>query len=306
MVKVIAIRGTFKGFRGLQKGFASLGDTYQLLNQDDPKVLDADIYLQTNLIKPKFIANEPHNGYQFILDSGKPFIVTESASFRKFLEWRRIGWYSYKWTEGIFGNENCPRDRWNKFEKETKIKFKDWHSPGDNILIMGQKLGDSSLNRLHDQGKTFFDWLSDIVGQIRQHTDRPIVIRPHPRGMNAGLKVAGRISTMYDNITISKNTTQGGAQGGDGLQKDLESAYCVVTYNSLSAIESVCEGIPTFAMEDGSMIWPIAHKDISKIEKLDYNVDITQWQNDIAYTQWSSKEQRYGHTWSHLKELVKI
>ena len=79
---------------------------------------------------------------------------------------------------------------------------------------MDQKLGDSSLNRLHDQGKTFFDWLSDIVGQIRQHTDRPIVIRPHPRGMNAGLKVAGRISTMYDNITISKNTTQGGAQGG--------------------------------------------------------------------------------------------
>ena len=52
------------------------------------------------------------------------------------------------------------------------------------------------------------------------------------------------------------------------------------------------------------MIWPIAHKDISSIEKLNYNVDITQWCNDIAYTQWTATENRKGESWKHLKPLM--
>jgi hypothetical protein len=51
------------------------------------------------------------------------------------------------------------------------------------------------------------------------------------------------------------------------------------------------------------MIWPIAHKDISQIENLNYNIDITQWKYDVAYTQWDRMENKTGESWAHLKPL---
>jgi len=304
MVKIISIRGAWKGFHGLHKGFTALGDSHELLEFTDPRIEEADVFLQTNLLKPKFITKGKQGPYEYILKSGKPFLVGESASFRKYLDYTRLGWWSYKWTEGNFNNTNCPPDRWNKFVKETGIKIKDWHSPGDNIILMGQKVGDSSLNKLHDQGKNFYDWVGEIISEIRKYSDRKIIIRPHPRGMRAGNKGAFWISKQYENVEVSQYVDVGGAQGGAGLQKDLDRAWCVVTYNSLSSVEAICEGIPTYAMEDGSMIWPIAQKKISKIENLNYNVDITQWCNDIAYTQWTSKEHGRGESWSHLKPVM--
>ena len=304
MVSVVGIRGSVKAVSHITGGIGSLGDTYSLAdNVSDTLIHEADCFLQTNMLKPKFKTADGNGPYETILKTGKPFLVQESANFRKHLQYQRLGWYSYKWTEGIFGNENSPPDRWNKFVKETGTKIKDWKSGGDYILLMGQKEGDSSLTDLYFNGvKTFNVWVQNTVDTIRKYTDRPIVIRPHPRGLRGGMK--GAQSIKGTNLTISQNTTKGGAQGGEGLERDIKNAYCVVTYNSLSAIESVCEGIPTFALHNGSMVWPIAHKDLSQIENLNYNIDITQWCNDIAYTQWNFNEHRSGESWAHLKPLI--
>ena len=120
--------------------------------------------------------------------------------------------------------------------------------------------------------------------------------------MRAGLK--GAHSIKGDNIYVSNNLTPGGNQGGEGLDADFKQAHCVVTYNSLSAVEAVCEGIPTFAMHNGSMAWPIAHHKLSQIENLNYNIDRTQWCNEVAYTQWTAEEDSNGDSWAHLKPLI--
>ena len=41
-----------------------------------------------------------------------------------------------------------------------------------------------------------------------------------------------------------------------------------------------------------------------KIEHINYEVDIQQWCNDIAYTQWNMQECRSGEAWAHLRPLV--
>lgn len=304
MIKVVGIRGSVKAVNHITEGIKKSGDSYHLANIGDPILDEADVFLQTNLLKPKFQTADKSSPYEYILETNKPFLVQESPNFRKYAHqgWQRLGWYSYKWTDGIFGNENSPPDRWNKFQKATNVQIKNWKSPGDKIIIMGQKPGDSSLTDLYDAGKNFTDWIQETVNAIRKHSDREIIIRPHPRNLRAGLK--GAHSIKGKNIKVSENLTEGGSQGGEGLDADLKQAYCVVTYNSLSAIESVCEGIPTFALNDGSMIWPIAHKDLSQIEKLNYNIDITQWCYDIAYTQWTAEEQARGESWAHLKPLL--
>jgi len=305
MINVVGIRGSVKAVKHITRGIRSHGDDYALADSvDDPVAQEADAFLQTNLLKPKFATVNRNGPYEYILNSGKPFLVQESPNFRKYAgTYQRLGWYSYKWTDGVFGNQNSPPDRWQKFERTTGLRIKDWRSPGDKIILMGQKEGDSSIVEIYNQGfKSFTEWMQHTVNEIRKYTDREIIIRPHPRNLNGGIKGAQGIQGK--NIRLSDNLTSGGSQGGEGLEADLKQAYCVITYNSLSGVESVCNGIPTFALNNGSMVWPVTHHDLSQIEHLKYDIDTTQWKYDIAYTQWTSDEQIRGEAWAHLKPLI--
>lgn len=305
MITVVGINESIKSANMLASGIDYLGDRYILATNVKDKILkSADCFVQTNLLKPKFFKNNKNEPYEYILNSKKPFMVLESAVFRKFVEYRRLGWWSYKWCDANFNNTNSPPDRWNKFKKETNIHIKPWRSSGEYVLIMGQKEGDSSLSELYKKYDKFADWINDTIVDIKKYTDRKIIIRPHIRNSRHSMSEAIRIAAKHKNVYVSENLTENnGLQGGEGLQKDLDGAYCVITYNSLSAIESVCEGIPTFALDGGSMIWPIAHKDLSKIENLDRTIDIEQWCYDVAYTQWTGKEFKSGEAWAHLRPV---
>lgn len=299
MTNIVAIKGSYKASNMMSEGMRRSGDTfYSADNLSDPVIESADAFVQTNMLKPKFTIKNKLSPYEYILKSGKPFLVNESPSFRrveKKLVYKRYGWYSYKWTDGIFGHLNSPSDRWQKFQKATGINIKDWNSPGDSIIFMGQKEGDSSLLDLYKDYDSFYDWAGEKISEIRRYSDRPIVLRPHPRNFNHGRKLAKKLKVEYKNVSISEDPI---------IENDFAKAYCIVTYNSLSAVEAVCDGIPTFTLDNGSMAWPIGHKDLSQIEKLNYDIDRTQWCYDIAYTQWNNKECKTGEAWAHLKPLI--
>jgi hypothetical protein len=301
-----------KLYYGWDKGLERHGDKFIHLSSNPinlKKVPYADSYYQTNLLKPKHHAkdrsNTQGNLYQYILDSKKPFIVSESNPFRKYPGWTRFGWWSYKWTDANCNNDDVEPERWNAYEKSTGITFKDWHSPGDAIVIMGQKENDSSLVKLYDTYDSFYDWVLDVIETVRKYSDRPIVVRPHPKNeaRNIGRIRECILSKNIKGVDISENRSTGGNQGGESLDKDLTNAHCVITYNSLSGVEAVEAGIPTFAMDDGSMVWPVAHKDLSQIENLNYNIDLQDWKNKIAYTMWNKEEVMSGECWAHLKPV---
>ena len=307
MIKIMGFINVSKRYAGWVEGIERHGDVYEHVTDFKPNtVYDADCFYQTNLLKPKFMHGPRYinqgSKYEYILKSNKPFIVSESAPFREYGAWMRYGWTSYGWGDGNFNNDNVGPERWNKFESKTGIKIKDWRSPGGAIVIMGQKEGDSALVRLYQQGyKSFYTWVEYVIEEIRKHTERPIVIRPHPRGSSKGLKQFISKVKTFRNVSMSTNQTRGGNQGGLGLERDLSSAYCVVTFNSLSAVEAVTRGIPVYALDYGSMVWPIAHKDFSKIENLNYDIDLQDWKNKIAYTMWNKQELKSGEVWAHLK-----
>ena len=307
MIKIVGFVNVSKQYAGWVNGIERHGDLYTHITDFDPnKNYDADCFYQTNLLKPKFMSGQRYitqgSKYEYILNSKKPFIVSESAPFREHGGWMRYGWTSYGWEDGNFNNQNVGPERWNRFESSSGIKIKDWNSPGDNIVIMGQKEGDSALVRMYKQGyASFYDWVEDVISQLRKHTDRPIVVRPHPRGASKGMKQFTKNVSQFKNVSMSINQTRGGNQGGAGLEQDLANAYCVVTFNSLSGVEAVTRGIPVYALDHGSMVWPIAHQDFNRIEKLNYDIDLQDWKNKIAYTMWSGKEVKRGDMWAHLK-----
>lgn len=279
-------------------------DTHPVDMEKIPKV---DCFYQTNMLKPKHTTSRraatQGDLYQYILDSKKPFIVSESNPFRKYNGWTRFGWWSYKWTDANCNNDDVGSERWNVYEKSTGITFKDWHSPGDAILIMCQKENDSSLINLYKDYKTFYDWVIDIIKTVRKYSDRPIVVRPHPKNEKRSSAAIQNhvLSKNIKGISLSQNKSLGGNQGGAALDKDLQNAYCVITYNSLSGVEAVEAGIPVFAMENGSMAYPVAHTDLSQIENLNYDIDLQEWKNKIAYTIWNKYEVQNGLCWDHLK-----
>jgi len=267
---------------------------------------EADCYIQFNIYNP-YLNNKKNNLYKHILESKKPFLVVEEGAFRQFPNYKRIGWTSYKNGIGNFNNKNVDNSRWKRFCKDTNLSIKDWHSPGDNILIMGQLEGDSSLIEMYDAGyNSFSEYVLEKIYEIRQYTDRPIVIRPHPKTVNSFNSIVEKIKDLK-NISISKNFSNDSKDlinGGAGLNRDFKKAYCVVTYSSNSAVESVCKGIPTFALSPTSSAYDVSHNNLSQIENLDYNKKISNWCNSIAYTIWNDDEIKRGLMWKHLKQVI--
>ena len=82
MVTVVGIRGSVKNVRPIMKGFSQLGDEYILADSvNDPRVKTADLFLQTNLLKPKFATPDGNGPYEYIIKSQKPFLVQEKGIF---------------------------------------------------------------------------------------------------------------------------------------------------------------------------------------------------------------------------------
>jgi hypothetical protein len=310
MIKMVGFPApASKLYFGWEKGIARCGDQFtSVLDLKDPAVKRADCFYQTNELKPKFLhggREEWHGKYMLHnKNCGKPFIVSESEPFREHRGWLRFGWNSYRWNDADWNNDNVGPERWNRFEAATNIKFTDWHSPGDHILIMGQKEGDSSLTKIYQQGyESIYNWIADQIIEIRKHSDRKIVVRPHPRNLDRGMKLTMQILEKLNikNVTMSESCTRGGSQGGEGLDADLAQAHCVVTYNSLSGVEAAVKGIPVFALDGGSMVHPIAHHNLSQIEKINYDIDLQNWKNKIAYSMWNKQDVQSGDCWQHLK-----
>lgn len=268
--------------------------------KDQDTILSADIYIQNNIIGQK--RKKLNKYYQFILDSNKPFIVTESAVFRRNMiqppnpmAYHRYSWTSYFRDEGNYCNENSPPDRWLRIQKEQRIEIKDWRTTGEYILVILQRPGDSSLKNLVETHGSYKNFVEYTLQKIKENTDRPIRVRMHPLRQDRQLEILKNFD-----IEISTNTQGAGLlEGGDGLYEDFRNAYAVVGFNSNALTESVCEGIPTFSMCPSSMAWDCSNKEMSTIEKPEY-FERNQWLYNLGYCQWREDEISRGDPWFHL------
>jgi hypothetical protein len=267
---------------------------------DQDTIQSADVYIQNNIISQK--RKKLKKYYQYILDSNKPFIVTESAVFRRNMiqppspmAYHRYSWTSYFRDEGNYCNDNSPSDRWLRIQKEQRIEIKEWRTSGEYVLVILQRPGDSSLKNLlsiHGSYETFVEY---TLQNIKENTDRPIRVRMHPLRQEQQLDILKNFD-----VEISTNTQGAGLlEGGDGLYEDFSKAYAVVGFNSNALTESVCEGIPTFSLCPSSMAWDCSNKDLKLLESIEY-FERNQWLYNLGYCQWREDEIVKGNPWAHL------
>ena len=209
---------------------------------------------------------------------GKDVLVLERGYFNDRFKYTSLGFNGLN-GHADFLNKNMPDDRWNKHG----VPVKEWKNGGGNILIMGQVPGDASIKNYNLTQK-----YNEVVNEIRRYTDRPIIFRPHPIAAKRGRGIPVK------DVKISSNS----------LDKDLKSAWCTVSINSNSGVDSVLAGVPAFTLDKGAMAYQVTSQDLSKIEQ-PYKPDRTQWLSNLGYTQWTTDEMASGEAWEHLKRKYK-
>tara|TARA_R110000782_G_scaffold106435_1_gene194658 strand:+ start:1049 stop:1864 length:816 start_codon:yes stop_codon:yes gene_type:complete len=244
-----------------------------------------------------------HRGKGKVIQSGMPYVQIETqlvgrpittALHNEF----RVGVNGFLWDDAEWGFEHIRSDRSNKvFKRNGYDPIVEWRSSGEHILLCMQKVGDASM-----RGADVFEWTEATVEKLREHTDRKIVIRPHPLYRKSTLhkELQEKILSVAD---VHWQETDLRRAGFVPIQDQLNKAWCTVTYTSGSGIDAVLQGIPNIACDTGSMVYDVSSKEISEVEN-PFTGDKLEWTNKIAHCQWSIEEFESGECWEHVNKSI--
>ena len=164
-----------------------------------------------------------------------------------------------------------PDDRW----RALQLPIESWKKTGRSIIIAAP---DEKPCKFYDIDKD--EWVADTVATLKQHTDRPIIVRD-------------RAKSRLDRTV--HNTLK---------QAMSEDCFALVTYNSVAATEAVLFGIPAFTLAPSNAAAPVALQDLSKIETPYYpdREKVYAWASHLAYGQFHVNELKNGTAWRILNE----
>ena len=207
-----------------------------------------------------------------IWNQTKPVIVLEVGGIKRGTTWK-VGLNGIN-RDAFFGDIGNSSDR----SKLLNLEVKPWRTDGECILIAGQH--DKSL-----QWQTMprmSNWFLNTYDEIRKHTDRPIIFRPHPRcrleHIERGLKNVYRQEPRHVTNTY------------DDFDMGFDNVWATISYSSNPGIHSIIEGVPAF-VSTHSLAYP-AGNDIDFLHTIEQPVmpDRTQWLNDYAHTEYTIEE----------------
>lgn len=159
-----------------------------------------------------------------------------------------------------------PRDRLSRCHFRVKPQ-----SSGSKILIAPPSQKSLSLWNMDPEA-----WVEQTVTELKKHTDRPVEIRlKRPRAER-----------------MIENTME------QALDDDV---YCLVTYNSVAAVEAVMLGKPAICLGPNAAS-VVANTSVDKIENLFFPDDDLRdlWLRHLSYSQFTFAEMSDGTAWRIL------
>lgn len=205
-------------------------------------------------------------------------------------EWHRYSLDSVYPTDGIYFFGGLVSDKWSSYSQWHGVELKPWRKTGTHILMLCQR--PKGWNMFGNSQET---WIDDTISSIRQHSDRPIVVRMHP-GDGSREKTRDKLRKKYG--TSIKLSEQG------NIRQDLNGCWACVGYNSTPNVVSAIEGVPVF-VSDPTNSWArdVAIENISQIEDPPLP-DRGEWANRIANIHWSNQEVQTGVLWRTMREYI--
>jgi hypothetical protein len=150
------------------------------------------------------------------------------------------------------------------------------------------------------------DWFNGVYKTLRPLTARKFLVRPHPNHMAA---IADRAKEFPNDVELVIGPK---FFSGDNkkfyrfnFQEAITHCHAVITHNSTASTDSCVRGIPTFCTSDLAICWPVANRDLTRIESPEFP-DRTQWLNDLGYKMWTTEEIKNGTVFRRFKSKLKL
>jgi hypothetical protein len=213
----------------------------------------------------------------------KPVIIIDIGALYRGETWK-IALNSIS-ANGYYGHtENLDWDRPRKLGISLAINL----SRNPRIVVAAQHARSLQVVGLVSMER----WVVDQVEQIRKVTDRPIVVRPHPR---SALDRAGLVHLPQD-VVIEQPVKIANTYDSYNLAFDC---HAMINYNSGPGIQAALAGTRPI-VDKSSLAYPVSIK-MEDIER-PYAVDRDGWLTEICHTEYTLEEIQKG-TWIHRLKL---
>lgn len=202
-------------------------------------------------------------------------------------DWLRYSLDNVFYNTGEYANKNATDEHWNQIKHDLSLDCKPWRTQGEHILICLQR--DSGWN---SKGFDQTSWLEKTIKVLRNNTDRPVHIRPHPANKIDWDILANRFKEVYA-INSQIRT----------LEQDIKRAHASIFFNSSSSVASALAGVPVFVADESAVTWKIANHSTRNINN-PLMPDRTQWINELAACHWTLNHSSNGDIYRHFEPYL--
>ena len=213
---------------------------------------------------------------------GRPVIVIDIGSLRRGHTWKVC--VNNVNAQGYYGHrENLDPDR----PRKLGISLAAEAGTKPSILVAAQH--SASLQWQHQPSME--DWIRSKISEIRQHTDRPIVVRPHPR-CSVGFQPNDNSITIQRPVKVTDTY--------DSFDLDV-THHAVINHNSGPGIRAALHCRP-IVVDQTSLAWPVSLS-MEHIEN-PKPIDRQQWLVEICHTEYTLQELAQGHWISRVSPAL--
>ena len=208
----------------------------------------------------------------------KPVIVIEVGGLNRNQTWK-LGINGINRDADFALEEYMPDDRVRKLN----ILMQNWNhdKDGEYILLCGQHGHSEQWRNMPDMG----EYYRNTVAEIRKYSDRPIVLRSHPRyreNLHFGCDME-----WFAQQGCEWNTPKHIEQTYDSfdLEHMLKHTYCVYSHSSNAGINSILQGVPAVVSQH-SLAWDVGSYSVERLRRSPRH----NWLNRLCYTEWFADE----------------
>lgn len=262
-------------WRALQQGLDQLGLKYRSHDeQADVAIIWSQVWagrMRDNLEIWKKFRN-----------THRPVLVAEVGMLHRGVTWK-LGINgtnrNAKWGQGF--DPNRP--------SVLGLDPKPWSHCGTNIVICLQR---QDSEQWHGQ-PPMTKWLEQTLAQIRKVSDRPILVRCHPR----------QSLSLPRDIAVSTPRALVNSYDSFDFETAIKEAWAVVNWNSGCGSQAILSGIPAFVGES-SLAAPVANLDLRDMES-PRRPDRQDWLREISHSEWTLDELATGWPLERLLDDLK-
>ena len=218
----------------------------------------------------------------------KPVIVIEVGGLIRNTTWK-LGINGINRDADFAVDTYMPDDRLQKFG----IVLQPWQQEGEYVLICGQHGHSEQWREMPDMDAYY----RNTITEIRKFTDKPIVVRSHPRYRESLHWACDKQWYTEQDVTwnIPKHVQQ--TYDSFDLEHMLKHTQFTVSHSSNAGITSVIHGVPAIVSEH-SLAYDVGTSMGGWLSKPDRH----NWLNRMTYTEWFADE--IGVQWNRIRNKL--